>query len=136
MGAWGNGIWQDDVADDVLIMFEDLLEAGATPKETVRLVILDPPWGWGDWDDEPTQVLALAALSLEHGILTPTLRSWAIAAIDSGAPLGRWVWDEAKPEHYLHRAAVLERFKAMLKRGTATPEELKSVTRPKKFSLW
>jgi hypothetical protein len=127
---------QDDAADDVLIMFDDLLEAGATPAEVVRLVILDPPWGWGDWDDEPTQVLALAAWSLEYEILTSTLRKWAIAAIDSGAPLGRWVLDETKPEHYLHRVAVLARFKAILQQGTAPREELESVTRPKEFSLW
>lgn len=136
MGAWGNGVWQDDVADDVLIMFEDLLEAGTTPTEAIRLIILDPPWPLGDWDDGPTQVLAFAALALEYKILTSRLRSWAIAAIDSGAPLGRWIWDEANPDHYLHRAAVIEQFKAMLKRGTAAPEELESVTRPKEFSLW
>ena len=47
MGAWGTEVWQDDAADDVLIMFEDLIEAGATPMEAVRLIILDPPWGWG-----------------------------------------------------------------------------------------
>jgi hypothetical protein len=32
MSAWGTKVWQDDAADDVLIAFEDLLEAGATPR--------------------------------------------------------------------------------------------------------
>ncbi len=48
MSAWGTKVWQDDAADDVLITFEDLLEAGATPREAVRLIILNPPYGWGD----------------------------------------------------------------------------------------
>ena len=43
MSAWGTKVWQDDAADDVLITFEDLLEAGATPREAVRLIILNPP---------------------------------------------------------------------------------------------
>jgi|GEM_PF-5228195 len=50
MGAWGNGVWQDDVAHDMLLMFDDLLETGATPAEAIPLVILDPPYGWGDDD--------------------------------------------------------------------------------------
>jgi hypothetical protein len=62
------------------------------------------------------------------------LGHWAIAAMDCGAPLGRWT--ESNPEDIAHRAGVLERFKAMLQRGEATNEELESVTRPKEFSLW
>ena len=134
MGAWGNGVWQDDAADDVVKMFDKLLAAGSTPSEAVQRVIAHPPWGWGDWDDTPVQVLALAALALEYGILTASLRNWAIAEIESGAPLDRWT--ESTPEDIANRTEVLERFKVMLIRGTATPEELKSVTTPEAFSLW
>jgi hypothetical protein len=134
MGAWGNGVWQDDAAYNMLLMFDDLLETGAIPTEAVHLVILHPPWGWGDWDDEPVQILALAALALEYVIFTPALRNWAMAALGTGAPLD--CWTESNPEDIAHRAGVLERFKAMLQQGTTTAEELESVTRPQEFSLW
>jgi hypothetical protein len=32
-GNWGIGVWQDDVADDVVMMFDNLLDAGATALE-------------------------------------------------------------------------------------------------------
>jgi hypothetical protein len=129
MSAWGTEVWQDDAADDVLIMFEDLLEAGATPTEAVRLIILNPPYGWGD-DLESTQILALAALTLKYEILTPMLRRWAIAEMDSGAPMGTWT--RSAPEDIAARKQILERFKAILQRGAATPEELESVTGPQR----
>jgi hypothetical protein len=72
MSAWGTEVWQDDTADDVLIGFERLLEASATPGEAVRLIILHPPYGWGDDDDEPVQILALAALAITYK--APTIR--------------------------------------------------------------
>ena len=130
MGAWGTEVWQDDAADGVFIMFERLLEAGATPTETVRLIILHPPWGWGDDDDEPVQILALAALALKYQVLTPTIRRWAIAEINSGAPTGTWT--ESTPEDIAHRTELLERFKTILQRGTTTPEELESITGPQR----
>jgi hypothetical protein len=130
MGAWGTEVWQDDTADDVLIMFERLLEAGATPREAVRLIILHPPYGWGDDDDEPVQILALAALALKYEMLTPTIRRWAISTIESGAPMG--TWPESTPEDIAARKQILEQLKAILQHGTATAEELESVTGPQR----
>jgi hypothetical protein len=71
---------------------------------------------------------------LQHGVLTPELRDWAIATIASGAPLGRWDWDGVRPEKVGARKELLERYKEMLLRVTATPEELESVTTPEAFS--
>jgi hypothetical protein len=134
MGAWGNGVWQDDVAHDAIAMFEELREDGYDAQEALQRVLADPPWGWGDRGDDAVQILAIAALALQHGVLDPALRDRAIAMIESGAPLGRWT--ESGPEMIAARTEVLERFKALLQRGSATPEELKEVTTPEAFSLW
>lgn len=136
MGNWGIGIWQDDVADDVVIMFDELIDAGAIPLEVVNRVLMDPPWGWGDSDDEPVQVLALAALALQHGALRQPLRNWALATITSGASLGRWHWEGADPNRFSARLEVLKSFQEMLQRGVETSDELDSVTRPTAFALW
>jgi hypothetical protein len=48
MGTWGIGVWQDDVARDVIRAFEDLLKHGKTPVEAVHTILVDPPWRWGD----------------------------------------------------------------------------------------
>src|SRR5262249_44019103 len=65
VGNWGNGVWQDDGAAEVILMFKELLEGGRTPREAVQGVLADPPWGWGDQDDDAVQVLAIAALALQ-----------------------------------------------------------------------
>jgi hypothetical protein len=134
MGAWGNGVWQDDVAADVILRFDQLLAEGTTPEEAVQQLLVNPPWGWGDQDDDAVQVLALAALALRHGVLSPVLRNRAISLIESGTPLDRWT--DAAPEQIAARQAVLNQFKVLLERGTTTVDELASVTEPKAFSLW
>ena len=90
--------------------------------------------GWGDQDDDVVQVLALAALALQHGVLAPALRDRAISMIESGDPLDRWT--ESQPEKIAARQEVLEHFIALLVRGNATADELASVTEPEAFSLW
>jgi hypothetical protein len=128
MSAWGIGVWQDDMADDVVLMFNDLCEEGYDAREALRRVMADPPWGWGDVDGDAAQILALAALALQHGVLDPALRDRAITMIESGDPLGTWT--QSDPQVVAAREQLLERFKALLQCGSATPEELKEVTAP------
>jgi hypothetical protein len=109
-------------------MFNDLHEAGDDAREALRRVIADPPWGWGDVDGDAAQILALAALALQHGVLDSALRDRAIAMIESGDPLGTWT--QSDPQNIAARKQLLERFKELLQRGSATPEELKEVTTP------
>jgi hypothetical protein len=78
-------------------------------------------------------VLALAALALQHEALTPSLRDWAVATIMSGVALEGWEWEGADPKNIAARKEVLDRFKALLLRGTATPDELKRVTAPERI---
>jgi len=119
MGAWGNGIMQDDVAADVQIVFDN------------------PPWpldGPCQADDACTTYMALAALQLEHGSLRSDIREKAMEAATSEWAIDRW--DEAGEDCIAARKEVLRQFTAILERGCCTPEELEQVTYPKEFALW
>ena len=129
MSAWGVGVWEDDVASDVVIMFDDLREEGLSPQEALARVLADPPWGWGDRGDDVVQILALAALALQHSVLDATLRERAITTIESSAALRPWTATD--PADVAARTLLLERFQALLQRGSATADELKSVTIPR-----
>jgi hypothetical protein len=95
MGTWGIGVWQDDVAADVVVMFADLLQEGYTAAQAVQHVLDDPPWGWEDEEDAAVQLLAVTAIALQHGVLEAALRDRAVAAIDSQVSL--WCWEDTYP---------------------------------------
>ena len=134
MGNWGNGILQDDVAADIQIIFDDALAEGLSVEEATKRALMDSPWALDDWDDGPTSYMALAALQLQHGILTSEIREKAIEAATSEGAIGRW--DGSAEDRIAARKEVLRRFAAILERGSCTPEELEQVTYPKEFSLW
>ena len=133
MNAWGVGVWEDDAAHDVILLFDQLRQAGSSAREALQRVLADPPYAWGIRDDDAVQILAIAALALQHGLLDPSLRDRAIATIESGAAMGTWT--ESDPKDIAARTELLERFKALLQRGSASPEEVTSVTRPETSSL-
>lgn len=134
MGAWGNGVWQDDGAEDILLAFEDALQGGLTERAALQRILADPPWSWDDEEDSATQLLAIATLALQRGMLEPDLRDRAIAMIDSAVPM--WRWEGAPSDRVSAREEVLAQLRVLLARGTATAEELANVTRPEKHSLW
>jgi hypothetical protein len=132
MGTWGIGVWQDDVAADLIVQFDELLEHGSTAVQAIEGILADPPRGWEGTDDGVVQALALAAMAIEYGVLEPTLRDRALAMIASGAALDRWA--DAGAEEIAARQQLLERFQGLLRRGSATAEELERVTRPEAFN--
>jgi hypothetical protein len=133
MSAWGIGVWENDVADDVILMFDDLCEADSSAQEALQGVLAHPPYGWGIQDDDAAQILSIAALALQHGLLDSAVRDRAIATIESGAAMETWT--ESDPKDIAARTALLERFIALHQRGSASPEEFTSVTRPETASL-
>jgi hypothetical protein len=135
IGNWGIGILQDDVADDVLIAFEEALANGLAVEEATQRVIGDSP-DIDDDDDGPTIYMALAALQLQHGILTPEIQDRAIQAATSHGAIGRFEWDGAPEGEVAARKDLLRRFTKILEHGSCTAEELEQVTNPKEFSLW
>jgi hypothetical protein len=105
MGAWGTGIFEDDVAADVRGEWEDAVGSGpSVPDATAALID-----GLGadfipDDDDGPAFWIALAALQLEAGEVTPEVAARAVQAIP--ANLSRWR-EEAPAEDFAAREQVL-----------------------------
>lgn len=112
MGTWGPGIFDDDIAQDARILFEDKLAVGCSVVEATRRVLDEWKGIMDDEEDAAVTYLALAALQLEHGILEPRLRQQALATIESGVPL--WRWEGSSPERIAERTRVLAAFKAEL----------------------
>jgi hypothetical protein len=96
MGAWGIGLFDDDVAVDVKLSFEGGLEAGMTVAAATRETMEEFEDYLDDEDDGPIVVLALAALQWERGKLQERLKKKAIAILESGQGLERWE-DEGEP---------------------------------------
>lgn len=108
MGAWGYGIFDDDLARDVRGDFEGALDEGLSVSVSTRRVLEEHADTLEDPDDGPVIWLSLAALQLEQGALQPEVKERAIRIVDGG--LGLQSWAEAGPEALAERRRVLEEF--------------------------
>jgi hypothetical protein len=140
MGTWGNGILQDDIADDMRIAFRDACAKWLSIKDATQRVLDQFRWRLDRLDDEDDgcrTILALAALQLQAGILTQDIRQRAIEAAASECAIGLWESSsEAEEEFIAARRGILSQFKTILERGCCTREEWEQVCYPKEFSLW
>lgn len=111
MGTWGTGIFDDDVAVDVRGEYEEARETGLSPEAAARQVL--ETWGdqLDDMDDGPIVWIALAATQLEEGAILDDVRRNAIAAIDAGADMPRWL-DSATEAHIAEHQATLADLRA------------------------
>lgn len=113
MGAWGAGIFDDDMASDIRGEYKTLLSLGKSDEQVLQLITDFFYSDCKDTEDESVFWLALALSQWEYGRLTEDVRSMAIKMIDSGADLSRW--DEAGNEaNYRKRVKVLEQLKDKL----------------------
>lgn len=121
MGAWGAGLYQDDVTCDIREDYLDRLRIGYTNIEATNEVI---EWNIGsleeDDEDIPLFWFALADTQWKYGRLLPDVKEQAIKYIDEGKDLERWI--ENKKE-YPKRKKVLEELKEKL--NSPQPEERK-----------
>jgi hypothetical protein len=105
MGAWGTGIFDDDLAADMRLEWSHSVAAGGSPADATAALID----GLGtdvrdDPDDGPVFWIALAALQVEAGALDEGVAS---QARDSFPPnLARWR-NESTPEDAAERERVL-----------------------------
>jgi hypothetical protein len=111
MGAWGTGIFDDDITCDVRDEFFEYLDEGLTVKEATKEILenYDP--------DEDLEVISLvfiglAAAQLEKNVLQEEVKKKAIELIDRGADLE--LWEDADPSDYEERKKVLNEFKQKL----------------------
>lgn len=122
MGRWGPGLFDDDIALDVVRDFEQALEDDLDVFEAAHQIIAHPPWDLEDDDTGPIIYLALAALQLEYGVIQPEIRDRALGILNTGA--GLEVWEEAGGLSLIERRQVLEQFRQVI---VAFPEQQKGV---------
>lgn len=89
MGAWGPGIFSDDVAEDIRSDYRELLEDQVPDDEATRRII--GSYEVLDSDEEHVLWLALAAAQASLGRLDDAVKQRALDVIDHGRRLERWV---------------------------------------------
>jgi hypothetical protein len=122
MGAWGVGIFDDDVACDARIALYDLFRNGQSAKDATEAVVVDFSDMLEDAEDGPVVILALAAAEWEAGRLDPRIKKRALKIIELGVDF-RWR-DSAQREQ---RRAVLEELAAKLKRRPPPPKPVEQL---------
>jgi hypothetical protein len=122
MGAWGPGVFSDDVALEVRDVYRDLIGDGHTAAEAAEAVLAN----WKDFLDDPDTGhvvwLALAVTQWKLGRLDDTTRAKALAAIDNGAALEPWKVD---PKALRQRRAVLTDVRRQLESPPPAPRKVK-----------
>ncbi|BCU81667.1 hypothetical protein JIR001_14500 [Polycladomyces abyssicola] len=124
MGAWGVGIFSDDVAETVRFHYKDLIGDGFTGKQATQILIEE----FGkEMDTEDTLVfwLSLAAIQWKLGRLQDEVKTKAIEIIVSGVELERWKDD---PKLKKKRQEVLNKLKEQLNSPQPSPKKV-----PKRF---
>ena len=114
MGAWGYGIFEDDVALDVRGDFEEAVNGGASIEEASAVILGEYAEELEDVDDGPVVYLALAALQVERGRVQDPIRREALRVIDEGTNLPRW--EDAGEEALTARKRVLDDLRTALAR--------------------
>jgi len=110
LGAWGTGLFSDDVACDVRDHYRELLEDGAEDSAATQQTVEK----FRTYLDEPEGIalLALAVTQSTLGRLDSDIRDRALAVIDRGADLE--VWERENPKQLAKRRGTLEKARAQL----------------------
>ncbi len=120
MGAWGVVILSDDIAEDIKLLYKDLLANEYSNEEASRIVIEEY---MNELDDEETIVfwLVFASIQWRLGRLQENVKQEALQIIESGADLARW---EEEPKLQKKREVVLNKLREQL--HSRQPEAKKS----------
>ena len=111
MGAWGPGLYQDDVACDVKSDYLNRLKVGMTNQEATEEVIEYNIDFIEDEEDGPIFWMALAETQWKYGRLLPEVKEEALRQISLGTDLERW---KENPKQYKKRKEVLDQLKEKL----------------------
>ena len=79
MGAWGPGLYQNDVVLDVKDTYEDLLQKGVLDEEITDRILEEYADSLIDADDGPVIWFALADIQQRRGRLDETVKEKAIS---------------------------------------------------------
>lgn len=124
MGAWGTGLWEDDLACDIQDEWNDLLDEGFSPRKATNVILKSWLEELEDYEDEMERqpdesilYISLAALQMRHKALTIAVKKKAIMLIDKGADLE--LWEDGDKESYEERKEFLHDFKRKLEQTRA-----------------
>lgn len=111
MGAWGPGIFSDDVACDVRDTYKELLEDQLTDADATARTLERFSEELDDVDDGPVLWIALALTQSRLGRLTTDIRDAALAALDGDAVVQPW---RDVPKQLVKRNDALAQARAVL----------------------
>ena len=120
MGAWGTGLYQDDIAMEVREYYQELLKKGISNEESLECVLEAFEEVLEDADDASPFWFALADTQWKLGRLTDEVRAQALALLASGADLPRW--EDATKGQKNARKKVLQALEERL-RSPQPPEK-------------
>lgn len=110
MGAWGVGVFSDDLAADLRDEFRDLIGEGLSSSEAVDKLLNEYASSVKDEDEKSVFWIALASSQWKLGRLEERTKNEALRLIANGEDLKRW--DD--PKDRKKRAAVLEKVREQL----------------------
>ena len=112
MGAWGAGLYQDDVTQDIRNEYVNRLKVGYTNEEATEELIEYYDYLINDDDDGPLFWFALADTQWKYGRLMPKVKKEALKHIKNGMNLERWKEENIKL--YPKRESILKELEAKL----------------------
>lgn len=118
MGAWGVGLFQNDVALEVKDTYVKKLQVGKSNEEAFNETVNELNDMTNDADDKIDFWFALASLMFDYGRLTPDVKNKAFEIINSNNDENRWDTIDKKK-----RNRVVESLKEKLL--SQQPEEVK-----------
>lgn len=124
MGAWGTGLFSDDVACDIRAEFRALCGQGCTVPKATRQILEHWREAVEDEEDGPVIWLALGSLQWDRGALQPLVKKKALRIIDRGEDLKRWEAD-GDTRNLRQREKVLQKLRAKLTSPQPVPKQAK-----------
>ena len=112
MSAHGVGLFDNPLATDIRLEFDAALKNGASVYVAAENILQKHAHSIHDPDCSPIILYALAALQLQHGVISSKIRKRALTLINSGDGLERW--RGASPEIYEARKEVEQELRARL----------------------
>ena len=96
MGAWGTGIFQNDVSDNVRTDYKNKLKMGKTDEDAVKEILTESGDFLHDDEDKFDFWFGLASVMSDLGRLTDEVKTTALGLIDGGGDLFRFEDDKSE----------------------------------------
>lgn len=129
MGAWGTGLFQNDIGDDIKSSYVEQLKIGKSDEEALKIIIAQNKDFLDDSEDSIDFWLSLSSVMYDYGRLTDEVKSKAMLILNSDADSYRWNEKEKKK-----RITILEKLKEKL--NSPLPERKKISVLKKIVTEW